>query len=47
MKWAKFISMASVIVGLGLISFGLWQFDPRLGIMLAGLGLVLLGIGVI
>lgn len=47
MNRKKLLSFGLTIMGLGIICFGLWGFDPRLGIMLAGLGLLLMGIGVI
>jgi len=43
----KVVKVLCVCFGLGLISWGLWGYDPRWAMMSSGIGLFLIGIGII
>ena len=47
MNRKRLLSFGFIVIGMGMVCFGLWEFDPRLGYISVGLGLLSLGIGVI
>lgn len=45
MNGEKLVKAGLIFIGLGLICFGCWQYDPRIAYILGGIGLILMKIG--